>query len=136
MPKTGYLYVDLIRRQYKVDKMAKFLEIKSINPKLKHSEVAKEFKRSSSQIQRYSTEKNMLSPYRIPTSSNTRKEKTPNTNHDDVQMTSNDLKKTSNDLEMTSNVPVKNRRNKLRGSDPINLHISGKELIKQAFSSN
>ena len=33
--KTGDLNADLIMRQYKLDKMAKFMENKSVNPKLK-----------------------------------------------------------------------------------------------------
>ena len=32
--KTGDLNADLVMRQYKLDEMAKFMEIKSINPKL------------------------------------------------------------------------------------------------------
>ena len=54
----------------------------------------------------------MLSPYRIPPSSNTnhtRKQKTTNTNIDDVKVTSNDLKMTSNDLKTTSKEPVKDK---------------------------
>ena len=51
--KTGDLNADLILRQYKLDKMAKFLEIKSNNPKLKQSEIAKLLELSTSTIQRY-----------------------------------------------------------------------------------
>ena len=42
--KTGDLNADLIMRQYKLDKTAKFREIKSINPKLKQSETTRELK--------------------------------------------------------------------------------------------
>ena len=90
------------------------MEIKSINPKLKQSEIAKELIISSSTKQRYRRKMNMLSPYRIPPSSNTnhtRKQKTPNTNLDDVKMTSNDPKKTSNGLKKISNEPVKKNVN-------------------------
>ena len=52
MQKTGDLNADLIMRQYKLDKMAKFMEIKSNNPKLKQSEIAKLLEISSSTIQR------------------------------------------------------------------------------------
>ena len=93
--------------------MAKFMEIRSNNPKLKQSEIAKLLELSSFTIQRYRTEVNMLSPYRIPPSSknnHARKQKTPNTNFDDVKVTSNDLKMTSNDLKTTSNAPVKNKK--------------------------
>ena len=63
--KTGDLNPVLITRHCKFDKMAKFMEVKSINPKLKHSQTARELKRSST-LQRYRKEINMLSPYRIP----------------------------------------------------------------------
>ena len=71
------------------------MEMKSNNPRLKQSEIAKLLELSSFTIQRYRREINMLSPYRIPPSSKTnqtRKQKTPNTNIDDVKVTSNDLK--------------------------------------------
>ena len=86
------------------------MEIKSIDPKLKQSEIAKELKTSTSTIQRYRRKINMFSPYRISPSSNTnhtRKQETPNTKLYDVEMTSNDLKMTSNDLKTTSNEPIK-----------------------------
>ena len=99
--KTGDLNADLMR-QYKFDEMAKFMEVKSVNPKLKQSEIAKELKLSTSTIHRHRREINMLSPYRIsPNTNYTREQKTPNTNIDDVKMNSNDLKTTSNE-------PVKN----------------------------
>ena len=98
--KIGILKANLIMRQYKLHKMAKFVEIKCINPKLKQSEVAKELKISFSTIQRYRGEVNMFSPYRILPSLNTkhtREQKTPNTNLDDVKLASNDLKMSSNE---------------------------------------
>ena len=144
--KTGDLNADLITRQNKTDKMAKFMETKSNNPKLKESEIANLLDLSSSTIQRYRKEINILSPYRIPLSSKsnqTRKQKTTNTNLDDVKVTSNDLKMTSNDLKMTSddlkttsNEPVKNKKNKLKSGYSKNIHIGRKNLIEQAFSSN
>ena len=76
--KTGELKADLILRQYNLDKMAKFMEIKSINPRLKQSEMARELKISSSSIQRYRREINMVSPCRIPTSATTRSTKQKN----------------------------------------------------------
>ena len=74
--KAGDLNAVLIMRQYKFDKKAKFMEIKSINPKLKQSEIAKELKLSTSAIQRYRREINMVLPYRISPSSNTHHTKT------------------------------------------------------------
>ena len=37
---------------------------------------------------------------------------------------------------MTSNEPVENKRNKLTGGDPSNIHFSENDLIEQAFSYN
>ena len=128
-------------RHYKLDKMAKFMAITSNNSKLKQSEITKLLELSSSTIQRYRREINMLSPYRVPQSSKTNhtgKQKTPNTDFDDGNVTSNDLKMTSNDLKMTSSEPLKieKKNRKLKGGDPINIQISGKDLFEQAFSSN
>ena len=83
--KTGDLIDDLITKQYKLDEMAKFIDFKSNNPKLKQSEIARELEISSSTLQRYRREVNIISPYRIPPSSisHTRKQKTSNhTEHD------------------------------------------------------
>ena len=59
------LNADLILRQYKLNKMAKFMEIKSIIPDLKQSEIAKELAISASIPQRQRRKMNMHSPYRI-----------------------------------------------------------------------
>ena len=64
--KTGDLNVDLLMRESKLGKRAKFLRINSINSNLKISEIARELKTSSSTLQRYRREVKMLSPYRIP----------------------------------------------------------------------
>ena len=104
--KTGDLNADLILRQYKLEKMAKFTEIKSNNPRLKHSEIAKLLEISSSTIQRY-RRKNIffyLVGYHNHQKPTEKKQKTPNTNLDDV-------KKTSNDLKTTSKEPVRNKKN-------------------------
>ena len=69
------------------------MEIKSVNPRLKRSEIAKEMKMSSATIQPYRSEIFTLSPYRIPPSNTNhiRKQKTSKTNPDDDKMISNDL---------------------------------------------
>ena len=109
MGKAGDLNADLTRRQYKLDKLAKFMGVKSTNPNLKQSEKAKELKISCPTLQRYRREKKMLSQYRIPPSSNTHTRKQKNQNHTepDLKMTSIDHRVTSNDLKLSSNEPVK-----------------------------
>ena len=45
--------------------MAKFMQIKFENPKLKQCEIAKQLSYSSSTLQRYRNDTNTLPPYRI-----------------------------------------------------------------------
>ena len=130
-------------RQYKLDKIAKFMETKSKNPKLKQSEIAKLLELSSSTIQRYGKEINMPSLYRIPPSSktnHTRKQKTPNTNLDDVKVTSNYLKKTSKDLKKISNEsnekPNKRNKNKLKAGSIDDNIGSNEHYLDEIFHNN
>ena len=58
----GNLDSDLRLSQYKLDLMARFMEIKSLNPKLKQSEIAKELGCSSTTLQRFRNDLYMLSP--------------------------------------------------------------------------
>ena len=114
------------------------MEIKSINPKLKRSEIAKELALPTSTLQRYRKKINILPTYGKPSSSNThtRKQKTLNHTERDHKMTSSDLKMTSNDLTMTSNERVKNQRDKKKCGDPCDNQNDGRDLIEQAFSFN
>ena len=103
--KTSNLDANLISRQYKLNLLADFMRLKYENPKMKQSEIANQLNLSSSTIQRYRNDINMLSPYRIQSNHiNKRIKKGKNTNsgndsqpnHADKrpQMTSNDLKTT------------------------------------------
>ena len=92
--KTDDLDSNLILRQYKLDLMARFMEIKSVNPKLKQNQIAKELGCSSSILRRYRNDINMLSPYRIPPNiTNKRRQKISNTNLDDNSDCEHDLKR-------------------------------------------
>ena len=75
---TGNLDCSLITRLCKLDLMAKFMEIKSINRKLKQSQRAKDLGCSSSTLEQYRQDKKMLSPYRIPPIGHKRKQKISN----------------------------------------------------------
>ena len=102
--RTGNLDSNLISRQYKLNLVADFMRIKYENPKMKQSEKANQLCYSTSTLQRYRNDINMLSPYKIQSNnSNEQRKKTPNSNsnnniHRDPdlkgpQMTSNDLKR-------------------------------------------
>ena len=138
--KTGGLNADLIMRQYMLNNKAKFMEMKSRNPKLKQSKIAKELAISTSTLQRYRRKLNMHSPYRKIQSSNThtRKPKIPNHTEHDVKTTSNDLKMTSNDLKEISKESVKYSKNKLKVGNPNDKDnpTQGSILVEQAFSYN
>ena len=127
--KTGDLNADLIIKQYKLDEMANFMEIKSTNPKLKQSGRAKELNKASSTLQRYRSEINMLPSCRIPPSSNNQRRKEKTSNQTEI-----DLKTISNDLKMTSNAPYKKRK-KIKGADPSDNQNDGRAFKKQACSS-
>ena len=74
--------------------MADFMRLKYENPKMKQSEIANQLSLSSSTIQRYRNDINMLSPYRIQ-SDNTKKriKKAKNTNSDNNSQPNHDNKR-------------------------------------------
>ena len=63
--KTSNLDANLISRQFKLNMMDDFMRVKYENPKMKQSEIANQLGLSSSTLQRYRNDINMLSPYRI-----------------------------------------------------------------------
>ena len=110
--KTSYLDANLISRQYKLNLMADFMRVKYENPKMKQSQIANQLGLSSSTLQRYRNDINVLSPYRI--NPNNVEKRTKKAKIDDIT----DLKrpqKTSNDVKTTSNETVKNKKNKMKG---------------------
>ena len=101
--KTSNLDANLISRQYKLNLMADFMRVKYENPRLKQSEIANQLGMSSSTVQRYRNDINMLSPYRI--SPNNVKKRSKKAKIDDI----GDLKRpqmTSIDSETNSNEPI------------------------------
>ena len=63
--KTSNLDANLISRQYKLNLLADFKRVKYENLKMKQSEIANQIGLSSSTLQRYRNDINMLSLYRI-----------------------------------------------------------------------
>ena len=110
--KASNLDANLISRQYKLNLMADFMRVKSENPKMKQCEIANQLGMSSSTVQRYRNDINMLSPYRI--NPNNTKKRSKKAKIDDI----GDFKRpqmTSNDVKTTSDETVKNKKNKLKG---------------------
>ena len=86
---------------------------------MKQSEIANHLNMSSSTLQRYRNDINMLSLYRISPNNVKKRPKKPKI--DDV----GDLKRpqtTSNDLKTSSNETVRNKKNKLKGGSNIEIN--------------
>ena len=65
LSRTCNLDAKLISRQYNLNLMADFRRMKYENTKLKQSQIANQLGYSTSTLQRYRNDINMLSPYRI-----------------------------------------------------------------------
>ena len=121
--KTANMDPNLLTRHYKLKLMNDFMHLKYQNPKLKQSDIANHLNMSSSTIQRYRNDINMLSPYRI--NPNNTKKRSKKVKIDDI----GDLKRP----QMTSNDSIKNKKNKLKGGSikknvEINEHYLDKIL--------
>ena len=128
--KTANMDPNLFTRHYKLRLMNDFMHIKYQNPGLKQSEIANDLSMSSSTLQRYRNDINMLSPYRInPINVKKRSKKA---KIDDI----GDLKRpqmTSNNLETTSDGPVKNKKNKLKGGFVQKIILKLTNIIETKF---
>ena len=139
--KTSNLDANLISRQYKRNLMADLMRIKYENPKMKQSHIANQIGLSTSNLQRYRNDINMLSPYRInPNNINKRTEKVSNGTFDNnshhesnvkrPQMTSKVLKRPRSISESHHEVKPVKSKNKLKGGANIenNEHYSDEIL--------
>ena len=117
--KTSNLDANLISRQYKQNLMADFMRVKYENPKMRQSEIANQLGLSSSTLQRYRSDINMISPYRNkPNNSNKRTKKVKNTDFDNDSNHEHDLKRpqmTSNDLKRPQSTSKTKSKNLLKG---------------------
>ena len=87
--KTANMDPNLLTRHYKLRLTNDFMHIKYQNPKMKQSDIANHLNMSSSTIQRYRNDINMLSPYRINPNIN---KKRPKKLKSMILVTSKDLK--------------------------------------------
>ena len=140
--KTRNLDANLISRQYKLNLMAEFMRLKNENPRMKQSEIANQLSLSSSTIQRYRNDINMLSPYRInPNNTIKRTKKVKNTNFDNDSQPNHDDKRpqmTPNDLITTQTKSKKKNKNVLKAGSiqekiEINEHYLD-EILHKNFS--
>ena len=124
---------NLLTRHYKSKLINDFMHIKYQNPKRNQSEITNHLNMSTSTLQRYRNDINMLSPYR--TNPNNVKKRPKKAKIDDI----GDLKRpqmTSNDLKMTSNETIKNKKNKLKaGSVQENIE-SNEHYLDEILDNN
>ena len=121
--------------------MADFMKVKYENPRMKQFEITNQIGLSTSTLQRYRNDINMLSPYKIiPNNNHKRTKKVKNTDFDndshhetDVkrpQMTSNDLKRP----QSTSN-KTKTKNNLKGGSIQENIEIN-EHYLDEVLTNN
>ena len=134
--KTSNLDANLISRQYKLNLMADFMKVKYENPKLKQSQVADQLGLSTSTLQRYRNDINMLSPYRInPKNNQKRTKKVKNTDFDNDSHHEADAKRpqmTSKDINQhqKKSKKTKTKNNLKGGSIQQNIEIDEHYLDK------
>ena len=113
--RTGNFDSNLILRQYKLNLMADFMRMKYENLKMKQSEIENQLSYSTSTLQRYRKDINMLSPCRShPNATNKRSKKVSNTNINNNSHREHDLKRpqlTSNDIKRPQANQLKIKKN-------------------------
>ena len=140
--RTSNLDANLISRQCKLNLVADLMRMENENLKIKQSEIANQLGYSSSTLQRYWNDINMLSPYRIqPNNTKKRTKKFPTTNFDNYPHRNCDIKRpqmTSNDLAKHETNTTSNNRNtnvlkagSVHENIEINEHYSDKILHKK-----
>ena len=132
--KNSAMDPNMLTKNYKSKIMNDFLHIKYQNPKMTQSEISSQLNMSSSTLQRYRNDINMLSPYRI--NPNNVKKRPKKAKIDDI----GDLKRPqmiSNDVKTALNETVKNKKNKLKGgSIQENIEINEHYLVKILKNNN
>ena len=104
--KNSNMNPNMLTKYYKLKLMNDFMNIKYQNLKMTQSEISSQLNMSSSTIQRYRNDINMISPYRI--NPNSVKKRSKKVKIDDIgdlkrpNLTSNNLETTSNDKKLKS----------------------------------
>ena len=80
---------NMLTKYYKLKLMNDFMNIKYQNPKMTQSEISSQLNMSSSTVQRYRNEINMISPYRINSKNIKKRQNRPKST---IMVNSKDLK--------------------------------------------
>ena len=123
-----------INRLYKINMMLNFMEIRSSNPRMTQNQICKQLGTSDSTIKRYRDDIKMDSPYNRNNYKKRRPKKEP-----DNTTAKKDIDESSKNKIIEKR--IKNRlKNEIKGGNTLSgtyidndNHLSGKELIEQAF---
>ena len=125
--KTGSLDSSLILRQYKIDLMARFMEIKAMNPRLTQNEIAKELGYPSATVKRFRYDINMPPLYRTQSNTNKRKQKFSNdvsNNESEPRVNPDEPKRVQKELAKTeSNIKTNEKSQNILKAGSINDNI-------------
>ena len=113
--KTGNLDSNLILRQYKLNLIARFMEIKSVNPKIRQDKIAKEVGCSSFTLQRYKLDIKMQSAYKTNGPKRTQRPQ----KIELIKPVSNEIDANSMSYARSANKPVK--KGELKGGGNIEI---------------
>ena len=117
-----------ILRLCKQNMMSEFMEKKSSEPKSTQKQFCSQLRVSGRTIERYRDDIKMDSPY-------SRKNYRKKNNKSNSTITQTQTHKT-NENTRSSKKTKSNKKNVLKRGDPIDIHMSGKDLIEQAFSNS
>ena len=125
--KSENLNSNSILRLYKQNMMLKFMEVKSNEPKLTQKQICNQLGYSDSTVKRYRDDISMDSPY----------------SRNKYRKKNNKSNTTITETHTTSEIPKNNKstknnkkNNNLKAGNPTDVHMSGRELIEQAFQND
>ena len=139
--RTSNLDANLISTQNKLNLMADFMRLKYENPKLKQSEIANQLGDSSSNLQIYRNDINMVSPYKVnPNNTNKRTKKASNTIFNSSSHREPDVKRsqmTLNDLKITQrNTKSNNEKKNILNTGSAHENIEINDQISEEILDN
>ena len=131
-----------INRLYKINKMLDFMEIRSNNPRMTQKQICNQLRTSDSTIKRYRNDINMDSPYNRNNYKRKKSKKSPDITIDESSKNKIIEKRIKNRLKNEIKGGNVSNSHTLSSKEIIDYafqkdnHLSGKELIEQAFNTN
>ena len=117
-----------VLRLCKQNMMSEFMEIKSSEPKSTQKQFCSQLRVSDRTIERYRDDIKMDSPY-------SRKKYRKKNNKSNSTITQTQTHKTNENTKNSKNTKS-NKKNYLKGGDPNDIHMRGKDLSGQVFSNS